>query len=73
MTRDGVMEGPNFDLYAGILEKFPSIHVVASGGVRSVDDFKQLRDLGLKGAVFGRAYYEGKISLNDLEKFVAES
>ncbi len=73
VTRDGVMEGPNFDLYAGILEKFPSIHVVASGGVRSVDDFKQLRDLGLKGAVFGRAYYEGKISLNDLEKFVAES
>lgn len=73
VTRDGVMEGPNFDLYAGILEKFPSIHVAASGGVRGVDDFRQLRDLGLKGAVFGRAYYEGKISLNELEKFVAEA
>ncbi|WP_026966759.1 HisA/HisF-related TIM barrel protein [Algoriphagus terrigena] len=73
VTRDGVMEGPNFDLYAGILEKFPSIHVAASGGVRGVDDFRKLRDLGLKGAVFGRAYYEGKISLNELEKFVAEA
>ena len=73
VTRDGVMLGPNLELYSGILKQFPSIHVVASGGVRGVDDFKQLRDIGLKGVVFGRAYYEGKISLNELEKFVAES
>ena len=73
VTRDGVMEGPNFELYTKILEKFPSIHLAASGGVRGVDDFRQLRDLGLKGVVFGRAYYEGKISLSELEKFVSES
>jgi phosphoribosylformimino-5-aminoimidazole carboxamide ribotide isomerase len=73
ITRDGVMEGPSFDLYSKILERFPSIHLAASGGVRGVDDFKQLRDQGLKAAVFGRAYYEGKISLNELEKFIAEN
>lgn len=73
VTRDGVMQGPNFDLYREIIEKFPSIHVAASGGVRGIDDFKELRDMGLKAAVFGRAYYEGKLSLADLEKFLLES
>lgn len=73
VTRDGVMEGPNLELYKEIQDRFPSIHVAASGGVRGIDDFKKLRDMGLKAAVFGRAYYEGKISLNDLEKFLKES
>lgn len=73
VTRDGVMQGPNFDLYKEILEKFPSIHLAASGGVRGIDDFKMLRDMGLAAAVFGRAYYEGKLSIGDLEKFLQES
>ncbi|NVJ86583.1 MAG: 1-(5-phosphoribosyl)-5-[(5-phosphoribosylamino)methylideneamino] imidazole-4-carboxamide isomerase [Algoriphagus sp.] len=72
VTRDGVMEGPNFDLYKSVLEKFPSIQLAASGGVRGIDDFRALRDMGVHSAVFGRAYYEGKISLQDLEKFLAE-
>jgi len=73
VTRDGVMEGPNFTLYQEVLERFPTIHVAASGGVRGIDDFKKLRDTGMKAAVFGRAYYEGKLTLNDLEKFLQES
>lgn len=73
VTRDGVMQGPNFELYKGIMEQFPSIHVAASGGVRGIDDFKKLRDMGLAAAVFGRAYYEGKLSLDDIEKFVQET
>lgn len=73
VTRDGVMQGPNFELYQEIQKKFPSIHIAASGGVRGIDDFKKLRDIGLKAAVFGRAYYEGKISLNDVEKFLLEA
>jgi phosphoribosylformimino-5-aminoimidazole carboxamide ribotide isomerase len=73
VSRDGVMEGPSFELYQEILTKFPLIHLAASGGVRGTDDFKRLRDMGLKAVVFGRAYYEGKISLHDLEKFIAES
>ena len=66
------MEGPNFELYQEILDRFPEIHLAASGGVRGIDDFKKLRDMGVKAAVFGRAYYEGVISLQELEAFVAE-
>ncbi|NDE62355.1 MAG: 1-(5-phosphoribosyl)-5-[(5-phosphoribosylamino)methylideneamino] imidazole-4-carboxamide isomerase, partial [Cyclobacteriaceae bacterium] len=72
VTRDGVMEGPNFALYQEILQRFPHLNLAASGGVRGIDDFKKLRDLGLRAAVFGRAYYEGKISLADLEGFVSK-
>ena len=73
VTRDGVMQGPNLELYQEIVDRFPSLQVAASGGVRGIDDFKKLRDMGLSAAVFGRAYYEGKISLNDLERFLSES
>lgn len=73
VTRDGVSDGPNFELYAEIRERFPEIFLAASGGVRSIDDFKRLRDMGLKAAVFGRAYYENIIKLDDLDKFIAEN
>ena len=72
VTRDGVMEGPNFDLYKEVLDRFPNLYLAASGGVRGIDDFKRLRDLGVHAAVFGRAYYEGKISLADLEEFISK-
>jgi phosphoribosylformimino-5-aminoimidazole carboxamide ribotide isomerase len=71
VTRDGVMEGPNFDLFKEVLDRFPNLYLAASGGVRGIDDFKRLRDLGVHASVFGRAYYEGKISLKDLEDFIA--
>lgn len=73
VTRDGVMEGPNFELYKTVKEKFPQLHITASGGVRGIDDFKALKDVGVQSAVFGRAFYEGMISVQDLEKFLAES
>lgn len=73
VTRDGVMEGPNFELYKTVKEKFPQLHIAASGGVRGIDDFKALKDVGVQSAVFGRAFYEGMISVQDLEKFLAES
>jgi len=72
VTRDGVMEGPNFDLFKEVLDRFPNLYLAASGGVRGIDDFKRLRDLGVQASVFGRAYYEGKISLADLEEFISK-
>lgn len=72
VLRDGVMEGPNFALFQSIREKYPKINLAASGGVRGIDDFKRLRDMGVSAAVFGRAYYEGMISLEDLENFLKE-
>ncbi len=71
ITRDGVMEGPNFKLYQEIIDQFPHLFLLASGGVRNVKDFERLKTMGVNGVVFGKAYYEGKISLKDLEHFVA--
>ncbi|SFT78955.1 1-(5-phosphoribosyl)-5-[(5-phosphoribosylamino)methylideneamino] imidazole-4-carboxamide isomerase [Algoriphagus locisalis] len=72
VSRDGVMQGPNFALFQSIRDKFPEINLAASGGVRGIDDFRRLKDMGVSASVFGRAYYEGMISLQDLEKFLSE-
>ena len=66
IAKDGVLEGPSFDLYQQIIDRFPEIRVFASGGIRNMDDIKKLRDQGLYGVVFGKAFYEGRISLKEL-------
>ncbi len=71
INRDGVLEGPAIDLYREIIKEFPELCVFASGGVRNIDDIKTLRDEGLYGVIFGRAYYEGKITLKEIEEFMA--
>jgi phosphoribosylformimino-5-aminoimidazole carboxamide ribotide isomerase len=63
---DGAMKGPSLDLYKKINERFTDIHFIASGGIRSLDDIYQLEDLGCKGAIVGKAIYEGLITLKDL-------
>lgn len=73
ITRDGVMSGPNFELYSQLVEKFPNLSIAASGGVRDINDFKKLKELGLKAAVFGRAFYEGMLTLSDLEEFISNN
>ncbi|MDG1277083.1 MAG: 1-(5-phosphoribosyl)-5-[(5-phosphoribosylamino)methylideneamino] imidazole-4-carboxamide isomerase [Algoriphagus sp.] len=73
VSRDGIAEGPNFVLFQKIRDRFPSIHLAASGGVRGIDDFRKLKEMGVTAAVFGRAYYEGLISLEELEKFNSEN
>ena len=67
---DGMLTGPDFDLYAEILEKFPEISLIASGGVSSVSDLQKLETKfpDLQGAVIGKAFYEGKIKLADFNK-----
>jgi len=67
---DGTLVGPAFDLYMEILEKFPGICRFASGGVRHVADIERLNELGVYGVLFGKAYYEGKISQKELERFL---
>ena len=69
ILRDGVLQGPNFDLYTKIIDKFPDIKLYASGGISCIDDIKRLEDLGVHGVIFGRSYYEGKIKLDELAKF----
>jgi len=71
IARDGIMEGPDFELYKTLIKEFPSLKVYASGGVSSVDDIKQLADIGVHGIMFGRALYEGRITFDQLEKYIA--
>jgi len=71
ISRDGALEGPSFELYRTIIKKFPDLCLFASGGVRSMDDIKKLKDDGLYGVIFGKAFYEGRISLKEIDQFLA--
>ena len=70
ISRDGALEGPSFDLYKELLERFPGLGIFASGGVRSIDDFKKLNDLGIYAVIFGKAFYEERITLKEIEDFL---
>lgn len=63
ITRDGTLAGPAIDLYKAILTVFPHLHLIASGGVAGDDDLRQLAAAGLPAAVFGKAFYEGHITI----------
>jgi phosphoribosylformimino-5-aminoimidazole carboxamide ribotide isomerase len=72
VSRDGVLEGPAFDFYADLIQAFPEMCILASGGVRGVDDIKRLNDMGIFAVIFGKAYYEGHLNLKDLEQFLVK-
>jgi phosphoribosylformimino-5-aminoimidazole carboxamide ribotide isomerase len=63
---DGALMGPSMDLYKKILIRFPDLYFIASGGIRSLEDIYQLEKAGCKGAILGKAIYEGMITLKDL-------
>lgn len=67
VSKDGLLEGPATDLYQRIVEQFPDIYFVASGGVSSMNDLEQLKEVGCKGAIVGKAIYEGRIKISDLK------
>lgn len=73
ISRDGVMEGPAFSFYQDLRERFPELQILASGGVRGVDDIKRLNDMGIFAVIFGKAYYEGILQLKDLEQFLVKA
>ena len=64
ISRDGAMKGTNRDLYKALSEKF-SIDLIASGGVSTIEDIRALKEMGLSGAIIGKAYYTGAIDLKD--------
>ena len=69
VSRDGAMAGPNLELYAGIMERYPGLKLQASGGVRSIDDMVALRNLGVPAAITGRALLDGKITPEEIAAF----
>ncbi len=66
ISKDGTLAGPAFELYAQVMEKYPQLHLIASGGVSSIEDIKALDAIGVPAVVFGKAIYEGKINLQEL-------
>ncbi len=70
VDRDGLLQGPAIDLYQSIMTRFPQLKLIASGGVTSVEDLQQLQSINVYGAIIGKALYEAKITLEDLNKFI---
>jgi len=68
IARDGMLSGPNIDLYKRILEKYATLHLIASGGVSCIDDIKKLNEAKVPAVIIGKALYENKITLEELEK-----
>ena len=66
ISRDGMLQGPSLGLYKELLEHAPDLYLIASGGVSSVDDIYRLEENGVPAVVFGKALYEGRITLDDL-------
>ncbi|MEE9430382.1 MAG: 1-(5-phosphoribosyl)-5-[(5-phosphoribosylamino)methylideneamino]imidazole-4-carboxamide isomerase [Melioribacteraceae bacterium] len=63
---DGMLTGPNYDLYKSTIEKYPKIKLTASGGVSKIEDVIKLKELPVRGIVIGKAIYENKINLKEL-------
>ena len=70
ISKDGMMEGPSTELYKEVLEKFPSLSLIASGGISCFDDLAVLKEIGCSGAIVGKAIYEEKITLKQIGDFI---
>ncbi len=70
ISRDGTLEGPAIESYKLMLDKFPDLEITASGGIRSTEDIESLEAIGVQEVLFGKSFYEGRIQLKDLQKFL---
>ena len=71
VSKDGRLEGPSIKLYQSLIQLFPNLKLVASGGVSSLQDLETLDAIGCAGAIVGKAIYENRISLESLQQFNA--
>ena len=70
ISRDGMLTGPAFELYADIKKSQPEVEIIASGGISSMDDILRLNEMGVPGVITGKALYENRITLKEIEKFL---
>ena len=70
ISKDGMLEGPSFDLYKRILNDVKGIKLIASGGISKFSELPQLAEMGCEGVIVGKAIYENRISLKELEQFI---
>jgi phosphoribosylformimino-5-aminoimidazole carboxamide ribotide isomerase len=69
IARDGMLTGPSIDLYKEIMARFEGLELIASGGIASMDDIYELDEMGVPGVITGKAIYENRISLKEIEQF----
>ena len=70
ISKDGMLQGPSIELYKEIMKEFPEMHLIASGGVSCLEDIIALEEAGIPAVVFGKALYEGRITMKDLIRFM---
>lgn len=73
ISKDGMLEGPSFQLYQKILEECQGVKLIASGGISTFEELPKLAELGCEGTIIGKAIYENRISLKQLENYILES
>lgn len=73
ISRDGMLEGPATDLYKEIMQRYPNINLIASGGISCMKDIEVLNDNGIPSVVFGKAMYEERISMADIRNWLTEN
>ncbi|WP_296378894.1 1-(5-phosphoribosyl)-5-[(5-phosphoribosylamino)methylideneamino]imidazole-4-carboxamide isomerase [Winogradskyella sp.] len=70
ISKDGMLEGPSFELYKRILNEVEGIKLIASGGISKYDELPKLLEMGCEGVIVGKAIYEKRISLKEIEQFI---
>lgn len=70
VAKDGLLQGPSFDLYKNLQDKCPELNIIASGGVSSIEDVEKLAEMNIYGVIIGKAIYENRITLKDLQRFL---
>jgi phosphoribosylformimino-5-aminoimidazole carboxamide ribotide isomerase len=73
IAKDGMLEGPSFELYQKILAQVPNLKLIASGGISTFDELPKLAEMGCEGTIVGKAIYEGRITLKQIEKYILSS
>lgn len=70
IAKDGMLQGPTFDLYARLQAAYPEQDIIVSGGISKMDDICRLDEMGLRHVIVGKAIYEGRITLNELKEWL---
>ncbi len=70
ISKDGMLQGPSFELYKKILKETNNLKLIASGGISTFDELPMLADIGCEGTIIGKAIYEHRISLKQLENYI---
>ena len=68
IAKDGMLQGPSFDLYARLQAAYPELDIIVSGGISAMDDIYRLNEMHLRHVIVGKAIYEGRITLEEIEK-----